>query len=76
MEQFLLAYGGWILIGLVFLLMLRLHGSGAGCGVGHGDRSEPRGASQRPSPATDDPWNQSGSPKGQPPTTSGAGSCH
>lgn len=75
MEQFLQAYGGWILIGLFFLLMLGLHGSGAGCGMGHGDHAEPRDRSQRP-PATDDPSDQPGSPMGQPPTTSRAGRCH
>lgn len=76
MEQFLQAYGGWLLIGLVFLLMLRLHGRGAGCGMGHGDHSELRDASQRPSPATDDPSVQTKSTKGRPPTTGGAGGCH
>lgn len=37
MEQFLQAYGGWIVLGLFFLFMLRLHGSGSGCGMGHDD---------------------------------------
>lgn len=76
MEQFLQAYGGWILIGLFFLLMLRLHGSGSGCCMGHRDHAQPRDASQRPSPTADDPSDQSKFPKGQPPTTSGAHGCH
>ncbi len=34
MLEFFQAYGSWILFGLFFLIMLRMHGSG-GCGMGH-----------------------------------------
>ncbi len=34
MLEFFQAYGSWILFGLLFLFMLRMHGGG-GCGMGH-----------------------------------------
>lgn len=45
MIEFLQAYGSWILFGLFFLVMMRMHGSqgGMGCGMGghdHGGRAE------------------------------------
>ena len=36
MAEFFEAYGGWIVIGVLFLLMMRMHGGGMGCGMGHG----------------------------------------
>lgn len=36
MVEFLQAYGGWILIGVLFFLMMRMRGGGMGCGMGHG----------------------------------------
>ncbi len=76
MEQFLQAYGGWIVIGLFFLFMLRLHGSGAGCGMGHDDHREPRDAGQQPPPTTDEPLGGPMPAKGRPPATREAGGCH
>lgn len=36
MEEFLRNYGQWIFVGVMFLVMMRLHGSGMGCcGGGH-----------------------------------------
>jgi hypothetical protein len=39
--EFLQAYGSWILIGLFFLFMMRMHGGhgGSGCGMGGHDHS-------------------------------------
>ncbi|MFQ6058532.1 MAG: hypothetical protein ACE5MB_06620 [Anaerolineae bacterium] len=36
MIEFLQAYGSWILFGLFFLVLMRMHGSrgGMGCGMG------------------------------------------
>lgn len=33
--EFLQANAGWIVFGLLFVLMMRMHGSGAGCCGGH-----------------------------------------
>ena len=38
MWEFLQAYGVWIVFGLFFLFMLRMHGGG-GCGMGHDQHS-------------------------------------
>ncbi|MDE3074849.1 MAG: hypothetical protein KGJ86_05425 [Chloroflexota bacterium] len=36
MWEFLHAYGVWIVVGFLFLLMMRLHGSGGGRWMGYG----------------------------------------
>lgn len=43
MIEFLQVYGSWILIGLFFLAMMRMHGShgGMGCGMGGGHQHQP-----------------------------------
>ncbi|MDE3076864.1 MAG: hypothetical protein KGJ86_15720 [Chloroflexota bacterium] len=35
MLEFLQAYWVWIVFGLFFLWMMRMHGGGGGCGMGH-----------------------------------------
>ncbi len=43
MTGFWQAYGSWIIFGLFFLLMMRMHGShGGGCGMGGHDHSSPQ----------------------------------
>lgn len=43
MIEFLQVYGSWILTGLLFLVMMRMHGShgGMGCGMGGGHQHQP-----------------------------------
>ena len=43
MIEFLQAYGSWIFIGLLFLVMMRMNGSqgGMGCGMGGGHQRQP-----------------------------------
>jgi hypothetical protein len=46
MWEFLQTYGIWILFGILFLLMMRMHSGGAhgmrgGCGMGHDQYDEP-----------------------------------
>ena len=36
------ANGTWIVLGIAFLLMMRMHGGGMGCGAGHGGHNETR----------------------------------
>lgn len=40
MWAFLQTYGIWILVGLYFLWMLRMHASGRGCGMGHSQQDQ------------------------------------
>lgn len=40
MLEFFQAYGSWILFGLFFLIMVRMHGSGGGCGMGRQHHTE------------------------------------
>lgn len=41
MTEFLQQYGQWIFLAVVFLVMMRLHGSGMGCcGTGHQHKKE------------------------------------
>ena len=40
MAEFLQAYGAWIVFGLFFLLMMRMHGGGHGMDHGDTDRTE------------------------------------
>ncbi len=44
MIEFLQTYGYWIIFGLLFLLMMRIHGSygGMGCGMGSHDHARTR----------------------------------
>ncbi len=44
MFEFVQAYGSWIVLGLLFLVMMRMHGShgGMGCGMGSHDHSRDR----------------------------------
>lgn len=69
MWTFLQTYGIWILFGLYFLWMLRMHASGRGCGMGHtqhpSDRSGQDGRQHeedteayRPGAARDDAWQE------------------
>ncbi len=48
MEQFLQAYGTWILLGLFFVVMLRMHAGGGGCGMGHGESADPAQTPRQP----------------------------
>lgn len=52
MWQFLQTYGIWIVFGIFFLLMMRMHGGGmGGCGMGMGhDRSDESSNTQRAVP--------------------------
>jgi len=65
MIEFLQAYGVWILFGLFFLVMMRMHGSpgGTGCGMGghdHGSHDEPA-AEKREDQGEEEPPHKSGS---------------
>lgn len=40
MLEFLQSYGTWIILGVVFVLMLQMHGGGGGCGMSHGDQTD------------------------------------
>ena len=48
MLEFLQTYGTWIVFGIFFVLMLRMHGGG-GCGMGHQDHTD--GTNARPTDA-------------------------
>ena len=69
MLEFFLAYGSWIVFGLFFLLMLRMHGSG-GCGMGHHQRGE-----QPAQKATGTDKDGDDAPDRQPPAKRSS-SCH
>lgn len=74
MEQFLQNYGIWIVAGVFFLLMMRMHAGGAGCGMGHGDQKQAPDSQRQPTgdAATDD----EPSATTQPTTTRRSGGCH
>lgn len=73
MEQFLQSYGIWIVAGVFFLLMMRMHAGGAGCGMGHGDHQQAPDSRRRPTDTavTDEP-NATTAPT----TTRRSGGCH
>lgn len=73
MEQFLQNYGIWIVAGLFFLLMLRMHAGGAGCGMGHGDQQQAPDARRQ---ATGDTATDEPSATTAPTTTRRSGGCH
>ena len=78
MWEFIQANSTWIVLGVFFLLMMRMHGGGMGCGAGHaghGDAQEPAPpAGTTPRTVSDQPRRQReevGSGSGRP--TAG---CH
>lgn len=53
MFEFVQTYGSWIVLGLLFLVMMRMHGShggAGGCGMGCHDHSRERSAEAQDSP--------------------------
>jgi hypothetical protein len=50
MLEFVQAYGNWIVLGLLFLLMMRLHGSHGGMGCGMGSHHHQPTGSHDPEP--------------------------
>ncbi len=64
MAEFLEANGSWLVLGLLFVLMLRMHLAGA-CGTG-------RHESKAGAPTDDDPAASSGGARAREP----AGGCH
>lgn len=51
---FIQTYGFWILIGVAFIFMMRMHG-GRGCGMRHDSHAEHTGNSQRTTGSGDQP---------------------
>ncbi|MBI4504151.1 MAG: hypothetical protein HY691_01330 [Chloroflexi bacterium] len=76
MEQFLQSYGVWIIAGVFFLLMLRMHAGGAGCGMGHGDHQQAPDSRRQPvdDAASDEP--SATATATTPTTTRRSGGCH
>ncbi len=54
MWEFLQAYGTWILFGVFFVFMLRMHTSG-GCGMAHEQHSDPSTTKRAPAEPVAEP---------------------
>lgn len=55
MWEFIQANSTWIVLGLLFLLMMRMHGGGMGCGGSHGDhKREPTARADSTTPGVTD----------------------
>ena len=86
MWAFLQTYGIWILFGLYFLWMLRMHASGRGCGMGHshhqGHPSQRAGQDEEyieaysTGAALDDAWRAEGTQAEPPGTHHRSRACH
>lgn len=86
MWAFLQTYGIWILFGLYFLWMLRMHAGGRGCGMGHqqhqGHTSQHSGQDEdyteahRAIAVRDDTWNAEGTPAEPRGTNHRSSACH
>ena len=74
MWEFIQANATWIILGVFFVLMLRMHG-GAGCGMGHGGHEDQSAAKRRPGAADSEP-DDAGVAAGQARSTKRSGGCH
>lgn len=74
MGEFLQAYGFWIVFGLFFVFMLRMH-AGGGCGAGHGSHQQPSDARREPT-VDDSEQEEPGAAPARPPTGRGSDRHH